>query len=417
VAGEKQTTTRLSSLTAPTTGLDQIARLACNPGPFPAPALCPSVTTYDRHLLARYFHVFVVFFVAAMGLFVVMDGFTNLDGFQSKAAEGGDGGTAALLALMARHYLYHSSLVLDLVGPTLAVMSIMCVMALVLKHGELHPLLAAGVPLYRLSRPFLVGLFTVNGLLAANQEWIIPRIAQHLQGTHGETGGDALPVEPTFDTRWYIHISGRELIPATGAIREAEFHLPPELAEGAAMLCAREARFQRETSRGPAGWLLSGVEPRFDALRLTESGRQVVLAGPQPDDVFVRSELTFDQLCNRGTSHRYLSTPELIRRIRRPNAGLGTRRAQIVHLHSRLTRPLLTLIGLFLVLPLIAPKDRFSIVTSVAVCMTATGSVYAIAQGMLLVGNTGLMSTELCAWAPLIGGGALCAWLVPVGRT
>jgi hypothetical protein len=49
--------------------------------------------------------------------------------------------------------------------------------------------------------------------------------------------------------------------------------------------------------------------------------------------------------------------------------------------------------------------------------MAVVGSVYALAQGMLLFGNTGLLSPALCTWLPLICGGSLSAWLSPLVRT
>ena len=45
------------------------------------------MTTFDRYLLSRYCHVFVVFFVAAMGLYVVADGFTNLEDYLNSLVE------------------------------------------------------------------------------------------------------------------------------------------------------------------------------------------------------------------------------------------------------------------------------------------------------------------------------------------
>ncbi len=372
------------------------------------------MTTFDRYLLSRFFHVFAVFFVAAMGLYVVADGFTNLDGFQHAA---GEGGAPALLSIMGRHYLYHSSLLFELSGPTLAVMSTMCALALMLKHGELHPLLAAGVPTYRIAAPLVMGVLAVNALLSANQEWIIPRIAQHLQGTHGDSIGDAQAFEPTYDTQLNVFISGKELVPQTRTINRAEFLLPDTLLHEATMIRADEAVFLRTQKERQPGWLLKNAQPRIEQLRVTELGSQVVLPGENPADVFVQSELTFDQLANRGTGFRYLSTSDLVWRIRHPSAGLATRRAQILHLHERLTRPIITLIGLFLVIPLTIRRERLSLVTNVAVCMTVVGCVYALSQGMLLFGNTGLVAPALCAWLPLIGGGTLSAWLSPLART
>ncbi len=371
------------------------------------------MTTLDRYLLSRYFHIFAVFFVAMMGLYVVADGFTNLDGFQ--AAVGNDG-TGALVALMGRHYLYHCSLMFSLTGPTLAVMSSMCVLVLSLRHGEVHPVLAAGVPLYRMAAPLVVGVLLVNALLTANQEWIIPRISQHFVGSHGDTASDAQKVEPTYDSQG-IFIAGNELYLDRRMIQGARFLIPRSLVEQSMTLRAEEALFRPAVGGEPAGWLLKRVSEPLDRIVLTEAGRQVLFPQENGEDVFIQSGLTFDQLYNRSMGFRYLSTAKLLSRIRNPSAGLAVRRSQIMHLHERLTRPVLTLIGLFLVIPLTARREKQSLVTNVAVCMGVVGVVYAVAQGMLLFGNTGLMQPAQCAWAPLIAGGALATWLSPLAQT
>jgi lipopolysaccharide export system permease protein len=372
------------------------------------------VKTIDRYLLARYFYVFAVFFTAAMGLFIIADGFTNLDDFQHRA---GDGGTRALLAMMGQHYLYQSSRIFSLAGPTLAVMSAMCVLALTLKHGEINPLLAAGVPLYRVAMPLVIGVIAINGLLAINEELIIPRIATHLQTKHGDSGSDAQGFEPTYDFTTLIWIQGSELFPTTGTIKGAKFVLPKNLVAEKTFVSADEAVYQPERRGRPAGWLLKNATPRFGELQILPQGAQVVQAQPNPDELFIRSSMTFDQLYNRSTGFRYLSTLDLVWRIRNPSAGEATRRAQVLHFHERLTRPLLTIVGLFLVIPLVARREKLSLVSNVAMCMTAVGCVYAGSQALLLVGQTGWISPAACAWLPLIGGGSLGAWLSPIART
>jgi lipopolysaccharide export system permease protein len=370
--------------------------------------------TFDRYLLSRYFHIFVVFFIAAMGLYVVADGFTNLDGFQQAA---GEQGTLKLLALMGKHYVYHSSLIFELAGPTLAVMSAMCALALSLKHGEVHPLLAAGVPLYRLSLPFVFGVLCINGAMTANQEWVLPRIAPHLQIAHGETASDAQGIEPAWDSRMTVFVSGQKLFLDRRMIQKAAFRLRDPLVQEQVTVLAEEATWIPEHKGRAAGWMLTHAKPRFEDLKVTAEGQQIVLPQQAPDSVFICSDLSFDQLYNRSTSYRYLSTQQLIWRIRRPSAGLSVRRAQLMSLHERLTRPILTLIGIFLVMPLIARRERMSLVTNVAVCMATVGLVYAAAQGMLMLGSTGWLRPELCTWLPLGAGGVLCAWLSPLART
>jgi lipopolysaccharide export system permease protein len=293
----------------------------------------------------------------------------------------------------------------------------MCVMALTLKHGEINPLLAAGVPLYRVAMPLVIGVVSINGLLTINEELIIPRIAMHLQGKHGDTGDDAQSCEPTYDNTWMIIIGGDALIPDERKIRDARFVVPRSLASKTEFLLAKEAVYFPERRDRPAGWLLEETNLRFEELRLLPRAKEVILAGEHSRQIFICSALTFDQLYNRSTGFRYLSTLDLVWRIRHPSAGDANRRAQILHFHERLTRPLLTLVGLFLCIPLVARRDKLSLVSNVALCMTAVGSVYACSQALLLIGQTGWISPAACAWLPLICGGSLGAWLSPIART
>jgi lipopolysaccharide export system permease protein len=183
------------------------------------------------------------------------------------------------------------------------------------------------------------------------------------------------------------------------------------------MIVAEEAMYVPARDGQRAGWLLKQAKPQFHELQLQPIAANVIVAQPNPEDLMIHSALTFDQLANRSTGFRYLSTPDLMWRIQHPSAGQATRRAQILHLHERMTRPLLTLVGIFLVIPLVVRRERMSLVSNIAVCMAVVGCVYASAQGMLIFGNTGLLRPALCAWLPLIGGGALGAWLTPLART
>ncbi|MGE0375800.1 MAG: LptF/LptG family permease [Planctomycetaceae bacterium] len=372
--------------------------------------------TVDRYLLNRFLFLFVGFFAASMGLFAVIDGFTNLDEFQQKAH--GDG-TFMLLAFMARNYAIHSSRVFDLIGPTLATMSVVAVLALMVRHGEINPLLAAGVPTYRLAVPFLLGILFVHGLLAVNQELIIPRFAVHFTGQHGDDGRNAQQVEPARDHARGIFISGRELIPATGVLRDAEFRLNHPLVQRIVSLRATEAKHFRSAGAGrPAGWVLKDVHPPFGELRLSDLGGETIIPQPNGTDVFVVTDVSWDQLHNKGAGFRYAATPDLLNRIRSPISAAPLRKAQVLQLHSRLTRPLLNIVGIFLAIPLIVRRESRSQVTSIALCMAALAAVIGLVEAcQILGGKAALISAEGATWIPLIVGGGLCAWLSPRTQT
>ena len=48
------------------------------------------LSTFDRYLLARMLHTFIVFFVATYGLYIVIDLFTNIDAFQVESQAAAD---------------------------------------------------------------------------------------------------------------------------------------------------------------------------------------------------------------------------------------------------------------------------------------------------------------------------------------
>lgn len=365
--------------------------------------------TFDRYVLSRFLSLFAGFFAASLGLFAVVDGFLNLDDFQ-KATEGQ--GVWSMASFMGRHYVYQTAWVFDLIGPTLLSISVVTLLALLIRHGEVNPLLAAGIPTYRLALPIFVGTALVHGVLLANKELLLPKIAAHLTGSHGHSANDGRRVEPQSDRVNNIFISGRELIPASRAIRDAEFRLAsPTLVREFTPLRAEEATYWPADGLEPAGWLLKGVVPGFDALDLTERGMQQVFRQRAADELFVATEVSWDLLYSGGTAFTLLSTPDLISRVQRPTTGTPLLRAQLLHLHSRFTRPLLNIIGIFLAIPLVVRRESRSLVTSVALCMSMLAAVIGLSEVFQYIGKAALMGPALATWSPLMIGGGLAAWV------
>ncbi len=372
-------------------------------------------TTFDRHLFHRFLYAFAVLFIASVGLYAVVDGFMNLDDFQ-KAAQ--DDGGLALLLVMARHYAVQSSMLLDLLGPTVAVLAVMATLGLVMKHGELHPLLAAGIPTYRVCLPFVWGMLALNGLMIANGELIIPQVADQLQVTKSNSADDAQAVDSQYDPQSRIHISASSLRLADRTLVQPDFLLPsPTIVEDQQMVSAESARYYGARNKFPAGWLLKNPHPHFESLQLTDEGARRVLADRSSGDIFIASSVTPSQLYNRGGSYRYLTTRDLLKRIQIPAGSGSSARALIMHLHGRLTRPVITLIGVFLVVPLIARREKMSLVQNVAACMAVLGLVYGLSLAGMMLGQAAILKPEIAAWGPLLFGGGLCAWLTGSVRT
>ncbi|MCA9088279.1 MAG: LptF/LptG family permease [Planctomycetaceae bacterium] len=374
------------------------------------------MTTYDRYLLKRFLYVCFVFSVAVLGLFIIIDGFTNLDDFQLRAS----GGAGQLILLMAERYLYQSAMILDLAGPTIIVLGAVCALALMLKQGEVHPVLAAGIPTYRWSIVLPLSGLVLNGLLAANQEYVLPAIAPYLQTHHGDSVHDEQAVQPQYDPQWWIFITGAATIPGEQCIKRAEFLLPPTLVGDYLKLQAEHAYFYKQAGDHPAGWLLSNVSPAFSELELTDKGREAIIPQKNGTDVFVTATLTFDQVCRQNSSVRLISTAELLRRLQQPSVSAISRRSQIVHLHARLTRPILNLLGILAAIPLIVRRERTSPMQQVAnigVCMATLAAIMGLSMGSQSLGQAGILAPEQAVWWPLIASGAYVGWLSGIVRT
>ena len=161
-------------------------------------------TTFDRYLIARYLQIFVILYLSVFGLFVVIDGFSNLDEFQDHAKN-----AVELLMLMGGYYANQSTVFLDMCGPILTVVDAMVVFALLMRNSELHPILAAGVPAWRLLVPITLSTALVNGFMCVNQELIIPRLAGVLAPGRDSLFKGAIEIEPLTDPSSGVYIDGR----------------------------------------------------------------------------------------------------------------------------------------------------------------------------------------------------------------
>lgn len=372
------------------------------------------MTTLDRHLLMRFLYASGVFFIAALGLYVVVDGFINLDDFQHRH---GAEGLLGLLGSMGWHYLCQCSALFEMFGPTAAAMGVTTTLALMSKHGELHPILAAGIPTYRLAWPFVVGMVLVNALLIANQELVIPRIASQLQSARGGGGAEGRQVESCLSASG-IYITGENLFLAKRLLEGAEFRFSPgELMTGYVSLYAGHAYYLPAEGEWPAGWWLRNPNPIYSQLPLTEAGRQAVVPLPKSNDLFIITDVTFEELSNRNASFKYLSTPELFSRARKPATATGNARALLLHLHARFLRPAIMLAGVFVVFPVLLRKESKSLVSNIALCTFLMGTIFGLTQALRFVSQSGLISAELATWLPLLGSAGISAWLSPVIKT
>src|SRR5689334_12034135 len=106
------------------------------PAPLSGGVKFSMTTLLDRYLLQRYWQAFGVTFLALFGLYVVLDVFTNLDEFTRDSA-----GIRSVVVEMLRFYAFRGCAFFESVGSLVSVMSALMALAMLLRHGELNPIL------------------------------------------------------------------------------------------------------------------------------------------------------------------------------------------------------------------------------------------------------------------------------------
>jgi len=366
-------------------------------------------TLFDRYVLGKFLHTYAILFVSTYGLFVVIDGFTNLDGFQEDAS-----GPIQVVIDMLTRYLYQASSFFNMIGAILGVVSTMIVFALLQKHSEIHPMLAAGVPVFRLLLPALIGMAILNGLLIMNQELIIPHIAQELSAPRSKNKSLVRQVDPVLDTNTLVFIGKGELLVNQEQLKNAVFSLPmPKVADKHLGIKVESARYVHANERHQAGWLLEGLQPSVEEIlpHITPAGHKIVKALPEGKGLFVTTSLSFLELTNPNQSSQYFSTVDLIRRLNIPNSNTLAQRKQKMLLHTRITAPLLNLLAIMVAIPLVLRKESRGLVGNLAICGLVLTALLAVMHGATYLGNSRLIEPDLAAWLPVVATGCSAAWV------
>lgn len=128
-------------------------------------------------------------------------------------------------------------------------------------------------------------------------------------------------------------------------------------------------------------------------------------------ELFVRTDIDFDQLHNEARAAQICGTPELVRRIRNPAYSGNVRRGFTVKLHERFRQPLLNLLATLVAVPLVIRREARSLVTSLAACVGVMGLLMGLMQGGQFAGSYGLLAPDLAAWLPVIFSGTLATAL------
>jgi len=359
----------------------------------------------DRYLLRQFLQTFVICYMSLTGLYIVFDAFTNLEEFlRSGEKQGG------VLALMLTHYAYQSVLFFDRTAGFLVLVSAMFTVTWIQRHNEMTALMSAGLSRVRVVRPVIWAAVALFMLAALNREFIMPRFRERLSQRPQDLVGDvAQQMQPRYDRKTDILLRGKHTFSDRKRITQPNFLLPPALDKHGRQIVAEEALFLPAEGNRPSGYLLVGVTKPTDLPSrpsLSLDGQPVIVTphdAPdwlQPNQCFVASEVTFEQLTGNRGWREFASTPELIAGLRNPSLDFGANVR--VAIHSRLVQPFLDFTLLFLGLPLVLTRESRNVFIAIGLCTVVVALFMAVVIGFQHLGSSLLVSPALAAWAPLI---------------
>ena len=167
----------------------------------------------DRQRYWAFIKAYFTCYLSLVGLYVVIDAFSNLDEFMKRAE-----GFGELMPVMGRYYLIHQALYFDQLGGVISMMAAIFTVTWMQRNNEQLAMLAAGISTHRAIRPVLYSSVIVSMLSVVNQEVIIPKYAEEIQKSHDDDGmAKVLSLPKRYDSR-SVMIHGKEADRATRTI-------------------------------------------------------------------------------------------------------------------------------------------------------------------------------------------------------
>ncbi|MBX7167066.1 MAG: LptF/LptG family permease [Pirellulales bacterium] len=361
----------------------------------------------DRYLLRQFVQVFAICFLSLTGLYVVFDMFSHLDEFTAFSSKHG-----SLWTTLAQFYGVRSVAFFDRTSGILALIAAMFTVTWIQRHNELTALMAAGISRGRVVRPILVAAVVISLLAAVNRELAIPLLRAPLSREARDlSGAQGREMKPRYDNESEILIRGQKTFADQQRIDRPSFLVPSMLEEYGSEFVAAEAFYRAPDPKHkrPGGYLLSKVEqpPGLSKLKSLMLKDRPVIITPldapdwlQPDQVFIVSQVTFEQLTNGPTWRQYSSTLDLIRGLHNRSLDFG---ADVrVAIHTRIVQPLLDTTLLLIGLPLVLRSDNRNVFLAIGLCMLATTLFMLVNMACQYLGSIALVDAAMAAWLPLL---------------
>lgn len=358
----------------------------------------------DRYLVRLFLKTLFVLFLSMTGLFVMVDTTSNFDEFVTYGKAQG-----SFFRVLFDYYGPRVLTFFDRTNGILAMVAAMFVVSWLYRTNELTAILAGGIPKSRIVRPLLIVSLVVSLLGVVNREWAIPQFRDKLiYNAQNWKGENARPLTPTYDNQTDVFLDGKAVVAAHRRIDEPKFALPNSLSAFGPRLVAARAFHRRGTDDHPDGYLLEDVHSpsKFAHEPSAQLNERTIIFTPAdndwlaPNQLFVASDVEFEQLAAGHSWQDLASTADLIRGMRRANQDFSA--STRVRIHARLVQPLVDMTLVLIGLPLVLRRSQRNVFMAVGISLFVIASFFMISIAAHGLGAIYLISPALAAWLPLL---------------
>ncbi len=352
----------------------------------------------DRSMIYGYIKSYVFCLVSLLGLFIVVDLFTNLDDFTHQ-----HNGMSESFRHIWLYYANMTPRIFDRLCEAIVLLAAMFTVALMQRNNELLPLLSTGISTRRVVLPVLLAACAMLAATVANQELVLPNIDAFLVENRDNLDGSKKIVVKTVRDANNLTISGSSADKKTESIEEFCCVIPPHAGQDCLIILqAKTAKYlpPRKGAEHTGGWMLSSTMPPD-----MDNPPAGILESLGDGRYFLTTDVDFDTAIRSKNWYFYMTTWQLLDEMNRP--GNSQQAALAVVFHQRLTRPILGMILVFMGLGVILRDQTRNIFISAGMCLVLCATFFGACLTCQYLGNNEHVAPVLAAWLPVLGFGPL----------
>ena len=356
----------------------------------------------DRYIAKNFLVGYGIALSVLLGLRIIIDLFVKIDEF----TEHMDLGTAAVMKNMLIFYGLNCTLYFRDFAGMITVVAAAFSFGRMVRSNELVAVMASGVSLKRVIGPIVFLAVLLTGVLAVDQEFVIPQLADKLVRSH-----DAIPGQESYDVKFIADSSGSLICSQRFDVGTSTLEKPTILQrreisgtgvwEFVARIDAGKAVYNNRTGL----WDLYSIDPNSGqwapyGVRI-ERGAQ-----DEPQRIAsYQSDVTAKVIpVMRKSEQKTLLSIRQLNALAAQGTQIRDQAQLYSQKHFRITDPLINLVMLLISLPILVCRDPKSMKSAVLVSFSLTGACFIITFVCKILATEVVFDKvmpELWAWLPV----------------